>query len=69
MNTCPICGRPLAGYVQPAYANVPARRYETCWTEHCDLYAVTLESGEHQLLSDERIDEYAAVNRRLRSLP
>lgn len=68
MNTCPICGYPLTGYVQPAYASVPARRYETCWTRNCDLYAVTLEAGEHRLLSEERIQEYAVINRRLRSL-
>jgi hypothetical protein len=68
MNTCPVCGQPLERYTQADLPGYPERQYEHCTRPGCDLYMVTLEAGEHATLNNERIDEYAAMNARLRSL-
>jgi ribosomal protein L16/L10AE len=64
---CPDCGRPMRTYQQQGAAGRPAYTLAECKNKRCDLNDVTLSERHWSQITNEQLEAYRQVVRRLRA--
>jgi hypothetical protein len=64
---CPDCGRPMRTYQQQGAAGRPAYTLAECKQPDCDLKDVTLCERQWSQITNEELEAYRQVVRRLRA--